>query len=150
MRIIDQAIAGAYGGASRGARTIGCDATGRRLRDAVHAVAEQVCVDPAQRWSLAELADGVELSPGYLSRVFRGCMGCTLTRYLAVVRVMHAAERVGDERGALTRLAFGSGFSSHAHMTSTFARLTGMTPSELAAINTVDRREAIGHLASGK
>jgi AraC family transcriptional regulator len=71
-------------------------------------------------------------------REFHRVYGVTAGTYVRKLRVDYVAERLG---GAETRserlaeLAFEAGFSSHAHMTVTFKRVTGLTPSEFRVLN---------------
>jgi AraC-like DNA-binding protein len=99
----------------------------RQVNDAAAALAS----NPGHRWSLSMLADDIGLSPGYLSRTFREHTGSTITQYLSILRVIHALQSLPAFKGNLTRLAYESGFSSHAHMTTVFMKLVGRTPSSM-------------------
>lgn len=82
----------------------------------------------AERLSLDEISDEVELSPFHLCRVFRRHAGMPIHRYRNRLRVRAALEAVADEGADLTDLALRLGFSSHSHFTSTFKREFGVPP----------------------
>jgi len=111
-----------------------------QINDAVAALAK----NPGSCWSLPVLADLVGLSPGYLSRTFREHTGSTITQYLMILRVIHALQLLPDYKGNLASLAYESGFSSHAHMSTSFLRLIGVTPSSTTAAH---QQELISRLA---
>lgn len=132
MHIINRSIDTVYDSILPTRRVPRSEPTRRTQRNSINRVTALLCADPSHPWSLNELADHVELSPGYLCRIFHAHTGHTITRYRTIIRVMHALERLADERGNLTQLALACGFSSHAHMTSIFTKLLGATPSALA------------------
>ncbi|NQX95467.1 MAG: helix-turn-helix transcriptional regulator [Erythrobacter sp.] len=109
-------------------------------------VITRLCDEPGKRWSLAQLADEVELSPGYLSRLFRGHTGHTLSQTLTIIRLMHALERLPDMRGRLTRLAIECGFSSHAHMSNAFRTVLNAPPNELMHASSRKLRASLANL----
>ncbi len=86
---------------------------------------------------LAELATDCGLSECYLARTFRAATGTTLHAALMERRVARARSLIeaASRRGArvnLAEVAAATGFSSHAHMTTVFRRVLGITPSEWA------------------
>jgi AraC family transcriptional regulator len=84
---------------------------------------------------LADLASDCGLSESYLARTFRAATGTTLHAALVERRIararslMEAASRRGVP-ASLAEVAAATGFASHAHMTTTFRRVLGVTPSE--------------------
>jgi AraC family transcriptional regulator len=84
---------------------------------------------------LADLASDCGLSESYLARTFRAATGTTLHAALVERRIararslMEAAARRGVP-ASLAEVAAATGFSSHAHMTTAFRRVLGVTPSE--------------------
>ena len=84
---------------------------------------------------LADLASDTGLSECYLARTFRAATGMTLHAALVERRIVRArslieaASRRGT-RPSLAAVAAACGFSSHAHMTTIFRRVLGVTPSE--------------------
>jgi AraC family transcriptional regulator len=84
---------------------------------------------------LADLASDCGLSESYLARTFRAATGTTLHAALLERRIararslMEAASRRGVP-ASLAEVAAATGFASHAHMTTAFRRVLGVTPSE--------------------
>jgi AraC family transcriptional regulator len=84
---------------------------------------------------LADLATDVGLSESYLARTFQAATGTTLHAALMERRIARARLLIeaASRRGApasLADIAAATGFSSHAHMTTAFRRVLGITPSE--------------------
>ena len=88
---------------------------------------------------LSTLATRLGVSPWHLSRVFRGQVGTTLYAYRRDLRLRVALERLEPSRGAMSRLAFACGFSSHSHFTAAFRRQFGLTPSEMGKSGGAER-----------
>jgi AraC family transcriptional regulator len=83
--------------------------------------------DLGRRWTLAEVAAEVRVSPVYLTQVFQQVEGLPLYRYQLQLRLARALDLLGDY-GDLTRLALDLGFSSHSHFSAAFKRAYGQTP----------------------
>ncbi len=109
MRIVEHALDTTYQALSTKRRP---HASKHKRRSMVDRVLGLVCNDPAKKWSLAELAISVELSPAYLSRIFRSHTGRTLTQCLMLIRVIRAMEQLPDRRGSLAALALDCGLLS--------------------------------------
>lgn len=89
----------------------------------------------AEEIHLADLATDVGLSESYLARTFQAATGTTLHAALMERRIARARLLIegASRRGApasLADIATATGFSSHAHMTTAFRRVLGITPSE--------------------
>jgi AraC-like DNA-binding protein len=85
--------------------------------------------DLGRRWTLADIASAVGVSPVYLTQLFRQVEGIPLYRYqlrLRLARALHLVAHCED----LTRLSLDLGFSSHSHFTASFKQLYGRTPAE--------------------
>jgi len=78
--------------------------------------------------SLDDLAAEVALSPCYLSRRFRACMGMGVSEYRNALRVEEACRRLilGDD--SITEVALAVGFNDSAYFARIFKRLLGCTP----------------------
>jgi AraC-like DNA-binding protein len=85
--------------------------------------------DLTRRWSLADIADEVGVSPVYLTQVFQQVEAMPLYQYQLRLRLAKALDLLG-EYDDLTTLSADLGFSSHSHFTSTFRRVFGRTPAE--------------------
>jgi len=89
----------------------------------------------AENIRIADLANDCGLSECYLARTFRAATGTTLHAALMERRIARARTLIeaASRRGApacLAKVAAATGFSSHAHMTTAFRRVLGITPSE--------------------
>lgn len=85
--------------------------------------------DLSRRWTLAEIASEVGVSPVYLTQVFQQVEGVPLYRYQLRLRLARALDLLG-EYDDLTSLGMDLGFSSHSHFTSAFRQAYGRTPAE--------------------
>ncbi|APR83136.1 Transcriptional regulator, AraC family protein [Minicystis rosea] len=86
--------------------------------------------DPETDTSLEALAAEVGLSPGRLMHAFTESIGVPLRPYLAWLKLQRAAAGVVSGL-PLGQAAHAAGFADAAHMTRTFRRAFGMTPSML-------------------
>lgn len=83
--------------------------------------------------SLSDLSQAVGVHSSHIAREFHRAYGLTIGEYIRRLRVGLVAEKLrnpGKDGDTLTDLALQAGFSSHAHMSSVFKRMTGMTPLE--------------------
>jgi AraC-like DNA-binding protein len=85
--------------------------------------------DLARRWTLAEVAAEVGVSPVYLTQVFQRVEAMPLYRYQLRLRLARALDLLG-EYDDLTALGLDLGFSSHSHFSSAFRQAYGRTPAE--------------------
>lgn len=81
-----------------------------------------------QKLRLEEIAREACLSPFHLARSFKAATGCPLHRYVADRRLARAREMIARGDRSLAETALACGFSSQAHLSSSFRRATGMTP----------------------
>jgi AraC-like DNA-binding protein len=84
-----------------------------------------------ERVALDDVARAVHASPFHLARVFRERTGVPIHRYLTLLRLRAAVERLSDGAGDLTAMALELGFSSHSHFADAFRREFGRTPSDV-------------------
>jgi AraC family transcriptional regulator len=83
--------------------------------------------DLMRRWTLAEIANELRVSPVYLTQVFQQVEGMPLYQYqlrLRLARALDLLARYND----LTSLALDLGFSSHSHFSAAFRQLYGYSP----------------------
>jgi AraC-like DNA-binding protein len=85
--------------------------------------------DLARRWTLADVAEDVGVSPVYLTQSFRQVEGVPLYRYQMRLRLARALDLLGRYED-LSALALELGFSSHSHFSAAFQQAYGRTPSE--------------------
>ena len=89
---------------------------------------------PGADVSLPALARKVGLSPGRLMHAFTESIGIPLRPYLAWLRLQRAAAAVVSG-ASLGEVAVAAGFSDSAHMTRSFRRMFGVTPSALRPVS---------------
>ena len=80
---------------------------------------------------LPSVAHAVGCSPHHLSRLFHAATGITLSGYRTELRVRAALERIELGAADLSAVASDVGFFDQAHMTKTFRRVLGRTPSNV-------------------
>ena len=85
---------------------------------------------PEADTSLEALAEQVGLSPGRLMHAFTESIGVPLRPYLAWLRLQRAAAAIAAGQ-PLSEAALSAGFADAAHMSRTFRRMLGTTPSAL-------------------
>ena len=93
-------------------------------------VLERLRASPAEPITLESAATMCSLSPAYFSRRFRQVFGMTFTEYALVYRLHLAARRLVITGGAISKIAYGAGFSSPAHFSARFRERFDMTPRE--------------------
>lgn len=84
--------------------------------------------DLARRWTLADIAAEVGVSPVYLTQSFRQVEGVPLYRYQLRLRLARALDLLAGYDD-LSALALDLGFSSHSHFAASFQQAYGRTPS---------------------
>lgn len=91
------------------------------------------------RVSLRDISRAVSIHPAQLVREFHRAYGITPGAYLRKLRIEFVLDRLhSPSKGmyqSLADLAYEAGFSSHAHMTVAFKRITGLSPSEFRSVN---------------
>jgi len=85
--------------------------------------------DLARRWTLAEIAAEVGVSPVYLTQVFQQVEAIPLYRYQLRLRLARALDLLNDYDD-LTSLGLDLGFSSHSHFSAAFRQAYGRSPAE--------------------
>jgi len=85
--------------------------------------------DLARRWTLAEIAAEVGVSPVYLTQTFQQVEAMPLYRYQLRRRLARALDLLCDHDD-LTELSLHLGFSSHSHFSAAFKQAYGRTPAE--------------------
>jgi two-component system response regulator YesN len=89
---------------------------------------EEHYVDPDL--TISDIAEALEISEGYLSRMFRKETEYTLVNYLTRYRLREAAKRLTDIRVKVYEVAYQVGYLDTAYFSALFKRFYGMTPSE--------------------
>lgn len=89
--------------------------------------------------SLAELAAGVGVSYHRMSHLFTDAVGLPFRGWCGFERMVRAA-RSFDANGTLTGIAHEAGFTDSAHLSRTWQRVYGLSPSSLRNGNSVQAR----------
>ena len=83
----------------------------------------------SRRWTLAEIATIVGVSPVYLTQAFAQAEGVPLYRYQLRLRLARALDLLGSYDD-LAALGLELGFSSHSHFSAAFRQAYGRTPAQ--------------------
>lgn len=96
----------------------------RRLRRLVEYIDAHICED----LSLEAMAAEVDMSPFYLSKVFKSAVGQSPHQYVLGRRVERAKALLRDTLMPIADIALAAGFSSQSHMSNWFRRVVGVSP----------------------
>lgn len=81
--------------------------------------------------SVSRLSTALDLSEGFFSRAFKAAIGKSPHDHIIDRRVARCRSLLQSGHHDLTTLALDTGFSSQAHMTSTFRRRLGLSPGQM-------------------
>ncbi|ASA20711.1 response regulator transcription factor [Paenibacillus donghaensis] len=82
-----------------------------------------------QNLTVADIAEGVYLSPTYVRLLFKQETGETLFEYLTRVRIEKAKSMLRDPQNKLYEICYAVGYSDPSHFSKLFKKITGSTPS---------------------
>jgi AraC-like DNA-binding protein len=80
--------------------------------------------------SLDSIAEKLDISPYYLSRIFSEESGFTLCHYLTQVRLEKAVEWLNDSRRTISEIAYKTGFKDSHYFSRVFKAWFGCSPKE--------------------
>lgn len=89
-------------------------------------------------WSTL-LADEAHYEYGYLSNLFSSMEGITLEQYIIRQKIERVKELLFYDELSLSEIADRLGYSSVAHLSGQFKKITGLTPSELKKSRNIDK-----------
>jgi AraC family transcriptional regulator len=92
--------------------------------------------------TVPQLAARVGMSLTSFARKFRATFHATPHQYIREQRLRRALEMLNGTDASLTTIALESGFASHAHFSTTFHAVMGMTPSDYRRSAPMPRRSA--------
>jgi AraC family transcriptional regulator len=90
-----------------------------------------IAAQPEADHGLRAVAAAAACSPFHLARLFKRHTGMTIRFYRLRLRLAMALQDIADGATDLSSLAVRTGFSDHAHMTTTFRKLLGSTPTAI-------------------
>jgi AraC family transcriptional regulator len=101
-----------------------------RPQDRRRAVEAALWIDANSRDAidLEQAARQVDLSAFHFLRVFARVLGVTPHQYLLRSRLRHAAQRLADDAGSITDIAYAVGFGDLSNFVRTFHRAAGVSP----------------------
>ena len=94
-------------------------------------------VDRKYNWSDV-LAEAMHYEYNYLSNLFSSVEGITLEQYIIRQKIERAKELLFYDELNLSEIADRLGYSSVAHLSAQFKKVTGLTPSEMKKSRTMD------------
>ncbi|MFY0657192.1 MAG: helix-turn-helix domain-containing protein [Neptunomonas phycophila] len=84
----------------------------------------------SEKLHLDEIAASVDLSTRQLSRLFKAHNLCSPYEYVLRRRINRAIEIISTSRQPLENIAIATGFANNKHMTVSFRKIVGKTPSQ--------------------
>ena len=99
----------------------------RAAHRAAHLASKRIVERPAERITLAELADFCGVTPCHLTRIFRRAHGMTPHAFQNQLRV-ELAKKLLAEGTPITDTAVEAGFTDQSHLNRVFRRYAGATP----------------------
>jgi AraC family transcriptional regulator len=91
---------------------------------------EQLDAQLREPCSLRGLAKEAGVHPVHFAATFRRVHGCSVGEYQRRRRFQRARTQLADRELPLAQIAADAGFADQSHLTRTFKRLTGLTPSQ--------------------
>ncbi|MBX2962143.1 MAG: helix-turn-helix transcriptional regulator [Cyclobacteriaceae bacterium] len=85
------------------------------------------------------LAEEIHYEYNYLSNLFSSVEGITLEQYIIRQKIERAKELLFYDELNLSQIADRLGYSSVAHLSAQFKKITGLTPSELKKSREIDK-----------
>lgn len=95
----------------------------------LQSAAEYVEARLATKLSVFDIAKTCHMSPFQFSRRFTAAAGLSPHQYVMERRLLRARELLRNKNTGVAEVAYDCGFSSHAHLTRTFQKIIGTTPS---------------------
>ena len=80
----------------------------------------------------------------YLSKLFAEVEGITIEQYIIQQKIEKVKEYLVYDELSLSQIAFNMGYSSTAHLSAQFKKVTGLTPSQFKALQHKERKPLDG------
>ena len=108
-----------------------------RNRAVVDRAAKFVRANCTKDLTLEQVAEAVNLSPFYFSRVFKQEQGCTFIEFLIKARIEEAKKLLRTSKLSITEISFAVGYQDPNYFSQLFRHSEGITPSQYRR-NTID------------
>jgi YesN/AraC family two-component response regulator len=79
---------------------------------------------------IRDIAEAVNVHPGYLHRIFKSSKGCTINEYLVRVRMEKAKSLLSNTDIKITDISGYVGINSRQYFAAAFKNYTGLSPSQ--------------------
>jgi AraC family transcriptional regulator len=86
-----------------------------------------------RRLTLASIADEVGVHPVHLAQSFRRFHGCTVGDHVRRLRIDYVCQELVRSDTSFSDLAYAAGFADLGHLTRTFKRAVGISPTQYRA-----------------
>lgn len=95
--------------------------------DRIEKIRKYICENIHQRFTTKELSDLVFLSESRMLYLFKEQMGLPIRNYILWIRIKRSVKKIMDGHN-LTEASHIAGFSDSAHMSRTYVKVLGLTP----------------------
>jgi len=80
--------------------------------------------------SLDEVSKYINLTPSYVSKLFKKKLGVNFNRYLAVRKIKEAKRMLKEENANINEIAFNIGYNEPNYFCKVFKKIEGITPTQ--------------------
>ncbi|MDO4960421.1 MAG: AraC family transcriptional regulator [Eubacteriales bacterium] len=108
--------------------------SGSQFSAKIQPVIDHIKTNVNNKFTISELADLAGYSENYFSSLFKECTGYPPNKYINILKVKKAKERILYTSDSITQISEELGFESVHYFSKVFKQITGMSPS-----NYVDR-----------
>ena len=88
-----------------------------------------------EKISLVDVARGCNVTPRYLSEVFKTHVNISVNSYINIAKIDRAVNYIGDSHMSVTEVAGKLGFTSTQYFSKVFKKYTGVSPSDFTWTN---------------
>jgi AraC family transcriptional regulator of arabinose operon len=85
---------------------------------------------PEEKWTVARLAQQVNLSPSYFQRLYKQTFGTTCIADVIACKIQYAKTSLAATGGTVREIATLCGYENEEHFMRQFKREVGLTPTE--------------------
>ncbi|MFB5196587.1 response regulator [Neobacillus sp. KR4-4] len=100
----------------------------------LHKAKEYIEIHYADSLTLEQVAEYVELSPFYFSKLFKDRFGMTFIDYLTEIRIKHAKAEMVDPGKSLKEICYSIGYKDPNYFSRVFKKHTGLSPTEFRKV----------------